>query len=136
MVLYTNMAKHNDLGALGEDIACKFLINKGFKIIERNHWRKWGEIDIVACATSGVVHFVEVKSTGKDYPSRSSGQAQLDDWRPEDMLHHNKIERLKRVIQTYILENDIEDWVFDVIIVYINKRTRLARCKYIEDIIL
>ena len=126
------MAKHNDLGALGEDIACKFLINKGFKIIERNHWRKWGEIDIVACATSGEVHFVEVKSTGRDY-TRSTP---LDDWRPEDMLHYNKMERLKTVIQTYILENDVEDWVFDVIIVYINKRTHLARCKCIRDIVL
>jgi len=133
------MAKHNEIGVLGEQIATKFLVKKGFKIVELNHWRKWGEIDIVACATSkvvdskkGIVHFVEVKTTSKDYTCNIS----INDWRPEDMLHNNKIKRLKRVIQTYILENDVNDWVFDVLIVYLNKRTRIAKCKYLKDIIL
>ncbi len=133
------MAEHNITGRLGEDIATKFLVKRGFKIIERNHWRKWGEIDIVACATSGIVHFVEVKSTSKDYTcnsSRCSEHAQFDDWQPEEMLHNNKIKRLKRVIQTYIMENNVDEWVFDVMIVYLNKRTRMAKCKYIKDIIL
>lgn len=133
------MAKHNEIGSTGEDVACKFLIKRGLKIIEQNHWRKWGEIDIVAQETVGklgsrhkITHFVEVKTTSKPYTCNSS----IDDWRPEDMIHGNKIKRLRRVIQTYIMGNDVEEWVFDVIIVYLNKRTRMARCKYIKDIIL
>ena len=129
------MAKHNEIGELGESIATKFLVSKGLEIIERNHWRKWGEIDIVARDTSEVLHFVEVKSTSRDYTCNVDGES-VDDWRPEEMIHNNKIERLKRVIQTYILENDVDEWVFDVVIVYLNKRTRMARCKYIKDIIL
>ena len=137
------MAKHNEVGALGESIAVKFLKKRGLEIIELNHWRKWGEIDIVACATvvvagskQRVIHFVEVKTTSKDYHSVSSEQAHIDDWRPEEMLHSNKIKRLKRVIQTYIMENNVEEWVFDVVIVYLNKERRTAKCKYLKDIIL
>ncbi len=133
------MAKHNEIGVLGEQIAVKFLVKRGMEVVELNHWRKWGEIDIVACATSrvngdkkNIIHFVEIKSTSKDY----TGNVGIDEWRPEDMLHSNKIKRLKRVIQTYILENDVDEWVFDVVIVYLNKRTRIAKCKYLEDIIL
>jgi putative endonuclease len=129
------MAKHNDIGLLGEGIATKFLAKKGLKILERNHWRKWGEIDIVACDTSGILHFIEVKSTSRDYNPTGIGQT-LDDWDPKEMVHSNKIKRLRRVIQTYILENDVDEWVFDVVIVYINKRTHTAKCKYIKDIVL
>lgn len=35
-------------GNLGEQIACKHLIVSGFKIIEKNYLKKFGEIDIVA----------------------------------------------------------------------------------------
>ncbi len=139
------MARHNDTGALGEDIACKFLVQQGFTIIERNYWRKWGEIDIISRDTSGVIHFVEVKSTGKSYKMASRytcnssvniREESCDDWQPEEMIHTRKLQRLRRVIQTYILEHNVDEWIFDVMIVYINKRTRMARCKYIKDIIL
>ncbi len=132
------MAKHNDIGKEGEKVAREFLVKRGLKIIELNYWRKWGEIDIVAQETMGnlgrrveIIHFVEVKTTNRDY-----SEGDIDRWRPEEMIHNNKIKRLKRVIQTYILENDVEDWVFDVLIMYLNKRTRTARCKYIKDIVL
>lgn len=48
-------------GALGEDIACRFLTSRGQSVIERN-WR-WGhlEIDIITIDGEGL-HFVEVKS--------------------------------------------------------------------------
>ncbi len=38
---------NQSLGTWGEDIACRYLEGKGYKIIERNFRRKWGEIDIV-----------------------------------------------------------------------------------------
>ena len=42
------MAQHNILGRTGEDIACKFLQEKGYEIMERNWtWRKL-ELDIIA----------------------------------------------------------------------------------------
>ena len=49
------------LGNKGEDIACDFLINNGFRIIGRNVSNKLGEIDIVA-KRNKTLHFIEVKS--------------------------------------------------------------------------
>lgn len=42
-----SIPQHLIVGRVGEDIACKYLQNKGYQIIERNFRRKWGEIDIV-----------------------------------------------------------------------------------------
>lgn len=42
-----NSPQHLKVGKIGENIACEYLKNKGYKIIERNFRRKWGEIDIV-----------------------------------------------------------------------------------------
>ena len=42
------MAKHNDFGKLGEEIAVNYLMEKGYEILERN-WRNiHKEIDIIA----------------------------------------------------------------------------------------
>ena len=51
---------------LGEDKACNFLQKKGFKIIERNFRKGYGEIDIIAIDSSNqeekTLVFVEVKT--------------------------------------------------------------------------
>lgn len=48
------------VGALGEDIAVKYLVKHGFKILARNFTCHFGEVDIVAMEKDTVV-FVEVK---------------------------------------------------------------------------
>ena len=35
-------------GAIGEQIACNFLQEQGYRIIERNHCSRLGELDIIA----------------------------------------------------------------------------------------
>ena len=57
----------NPTAKLGEDKACEYLKKLGFKIIERNFRKGYGEIDIVALdpsAGSGqvVLVFIEVKT--------------------------------------------------------------------------
>lgn len=48
------MAQHIDLGQWGEEIACKYLENKGYIVLDRNFRRKWGEIDIVCSFSDSV----------------------------------------------------------------------------------
>lgn len=48
-------------GRLGEDLAVKYLVEKGFKILERNRRVNRYEIDIIG-TKEGVLYFFEVKS--------------------------------------------------------------------------
>lgn len=49
------------VGAAGEDIARRYLLNKGYKVIGKNIRTPFGEIDLVA-RHKGLMVFIEVKS--------------------------------------------------------------------------
>lgn len=51
----------NPTAKLGEEIATKYLKDKGYKIIERNFRKGYGEIDIIATLNNTLV-FIEVKT--------------------------------------------------------------------------
>ena len=118
------------IGDIGEDIACKYLENKGFMVIERNYLKPWGEIDIVA-RKAKKLYFVEVKSV-----SREAGNGGV---RPEENMNPHKIQRLRRAIQTYLLDRKISQdqiWQFDLACVYLNFETKKARVELMENIVL
>lgn len=48
-------------GAIGEELASKFLKKQGYKIVEKNFRTSLGEIDIIAL-DRGTITFVEVKT--------------------------------------------------------------------------
>jgi len=51
----------NPIAILGEDKACEYIKKLGFKILERNFRKGYGEIDIVAL-DKDILVFVEVKT--------------------------------------------------------------------------
>lgn len=115
------------IGNLGEDIACKFLMKHGYKILDRNYWKKWGEVDIVA-EKNKVLHFIEVKSVSR-----------VTEYDPEENIHPRKRKRLSRAIQTYLLEKKVSDeteWQIDSLAVFLDFKTRRAKIRMIENIIL
>lgn len=121
------------VGLLGETVACSYLRNLGFLIIERNYTKKWGEIDIVA-KYAGCVHFIEVKSVSCEiFPEFSR---ETEGYRPEDQVHFFKQRRLARTIQTYVDDNKVEEWEFDVICVFLNHHVKMARVKFLKNLIL
>jgi len=132
MSIKTNKQK---VGKIGEDIICRFLMKQDFQIIERNYWKKWGEIDIIA-KKSNILHFVEVKTVS--YKNLESVIYETDKHRPEENVHPWKLKKLSRVIQTYLLEKDIIDidWRFDVAAVYLDMANKKAKVKLLENIIL
>jgi len=58
-------SQRQQLGKLGEDIACGALIARGYAILATRHRTRFGEIDIVA-RHDGVLVFVEVKTRRSD----------------------------------------------------------------------
>ena len=120
-------------GNIGEDIACDFLIRKGFKVIDRNYLKKWGELDIVA-DKDNIIHFFEVKSVTGD-----SGLKFIDSHKPEDNVHAFKARKLRKMIQTYLSFTDRgldADFQFHVLLVFMNIETRKAKVKWLKNVIL
>ncbi|GAI75687.1 unnamed protein product [marine sediment metagenome] len=63
----------DNIGRFGENVASKFLKDKGYKIKERNYRTFLGEIDII-CESKGNIIFVEVKTRRSDkfgYPEEA-----------------------------------------------------------------
>lgn len=59
------MAKHNELGKWGEDMAAALMERQGFEILARHWQHEHKEVDIIA-QKEGTLYFVEVKTaTGK-----------------------------------------------------------------------
>jgi len=129
------------IGKIGEDLACEFLKEKGFKIIERNYLKKWGEIDVIA-GKAKKIHFVEVKTVSREIflvNGENVIRETNDGYRPEDNIHPWKLQRLGRVIQSYLLQKDVPDdvdWQFDVITVYLDMAKQLSRVFLMEDVVL
>lgn len=123
------------VGLLGEDIACRYLIGKGFTIVERNYTKKWGEIDIVASEKSGKLRFIEVKSVSRENIDNISHETSAI--RPEENMHPKKMERMARTVETYLAEKDVRgDWQVDLVTVFIDEVGKRAKVKLWEDIIL
>src|SRR3989344_2927065 len=106
------------IGDIGEEIACKYLEKRGYRVLERNYWKPWGEIDIVA-EKGNLLVFVEVKSV-----------SHVTAYRPEENVHPAKLKRLHRAIQTYLLDHKVSESTMlqiDIACVYLDFPTRRAR---------
>jgi len=114
------------VGDIGEEVVCKYLEKKGYSIVERNYWKPWGEIDIVAEKVD-FISFIEVKTVSHE------------NFRPEENMHPAKIKRLHRAIQTYLLERKVSEsreWRLDLACVFLDFKTKRAKVEMLENIIL
>ena len=105
MLLYfSKMAEHYELGKKGEQLAVNYLINKGYKIVERN-WRfQKAEIDIIATKDKILIS-VEVKTRStNDFGS------------PQDFVTPKKIKLMVSAMNEYILNKDLDiELRFDIV---------------------
>lgn len=121
-------------GDAGEEVACKYLENKGYVVKERNYWKPWGEVDIVAQKGS-ILKFIEVKTVTRERPEVISHESV----RPEENFHEAKLRRLHRAIQTYLLQKKIPEsvpWEIDLACVYLNFETKKAKVELFENVIM
>ena len=133
-----NVTRVTNIGQLGETLAKEYLIKNGFKIIAQNFRKPYGEIDIIA-TRNNTLHFCEVKAVTCEIPSSSNGLISRvpDDLIPEENVHEKKLLRLGRVVQAYLAKLEEEkEWQFDVIAVFIDKKTKKALIRYTADVVL
>ena len=124
-------SKTSQTGAIGEEIACKFLEKKGYKIIEKNYRKPWGEIDVIA-EKSGVMHFVEVKAVSRSL-SATDGSREMD-YRPEEMATKSKLHKVARTASIYMeSKRDEREFQIDVLGVVMDNEKKIARCRLFEQ---
>jgi len=91
-----------ELGLKAEDKAVEFLQKDGYKVIDRNFYSRFGEIDIIAIKDD-ILHFVEVKS----------GQGE-----PIYNITPKKFSKIVKTADFYLKKTKFDfDYCFDAVIV-------------------
>ncbi len=94
-------------GREAEGLAAAFLEERGYRVLDRNHGLKVGEVDLV-CEASGVLCFVEVRSRTGDAHGG-----------PEETVDRRKARRVILAATDWIARNGAggKDLRFDVVAV-------------------
>lgn len=102
---------NKEKGDLGENVALKYLLSKGAKILEKNYKIRSGEIDIITNLDNQIV-FIEVKA-----------RSNLKFGYPSEAVDYKKIKKIIDTANYYILKHDLfnEQVRFDVIEIYLNE---------------
>lgn len=122
-------ANKQDVGSRGEDLAAAYLERKGCRIMCRNYRTNRGEVDIIGLeqddeSGDATLVFIEVKT-------RSDLQYGV----PLEAITEEKMERVRRAAEVYILQNRIEDTLcrFDVVGILITPQGN--QIEHIQDVI-
>jgi len=84
-----------ELGRLGEDYACQWLLQRNWKILARNWRSRFGELDIIALDPESILVFVEVKT-------RRTGRFGS----PEQAVGPRKQTHLRRAAVQWLISHD------------------------------
>lgn len=125
-------SKTQRIGEFGELICQKYLLSKGYNILDRNYTKKTGEIDIIA-VKSKKLHFVEVKSVSCEKNQR------IDElYNPAENMTPEKINRIRAVVNCWLAENKSKyvsyETQLDLYLIYIDRMNIKHRVKKIENI--
>lgn len=114
----------NPIAIKGEELATKFLKEKGYKIIDRNFRKGYGEIDVIAIHENVLV-FVEVKTrTSNAYGS------------PLEAISYFKLKSLLKTAEFYkSLNPKLPDSLrIDAISIMLDNSENLSSIEHIENI--
>ena len=113
----------DNIGKFGENVASKYLKDKGYKIKERNYRTFLGEIDII-CEHKGNIIFVEVKTRRSD----KFGY-------PEEAVNLTKQRKIIKNALCYLSKYYLweKNCCFDVILISISNHKDIKRIKHIRN---
>jgi len=113
-----------DFSHIGEDLAVRYLVSKGYTVICRNYRKRYGEIDIIVEKDQHLV-FCEVKTR----TSHSISWALAS-------IGFSKQRKISRTAQLYINENPQfakHIFRFDVLLVFYYENTDTFEIKHFEN---
>lgn len=99
------------LGARGEELAANYLVKKGYQIIQRNYYTRYGELDIIS-KKDNILIFVEVKtrtSTSFGLPEESVTKVKMDHLRKAALIYLNNLNQGFREIRFDVIAILIKD---------------------------
>lgn len=114
-----------ETGELGEDLALRYLVGKGYELVERNYRTRYGEIDLILSGEDVLV-FVEVKARR----GRGFGD-------PLEAVTPGKQARVRRMAEAYLARRgaqfaeEFEEIRFDAVGVLIGEGSYGVR--HVED---
>lgn len=112
-----------EIGKWGENLACQYLRENNYEVVERNFLCRQGEIDIVAKDLSkNELVFVEVKT-----------RSNFKYGNPADAVDRQKQKHMVQAIRYYLYKNAIQDVPIrvDVLEVYIVQNCKINHIKQI-----
>ena len=115
------MATHNDIGALGEQIALEYLLERKYQILETNWVCGHKEVDIIAKDGDTIV-FVEVKT--RHSTCLVEPEATVDVYKQRHLIW-----AANSFVNRYQYDNDVR---FDIIAIVIDKNNE-KKIEHIED---
>ena len=126
-----SLPKHNPtsrqrLGKYGEDLACEYLTGHGYRILDQNFKKRYGELDIIALH-KGILVFVEVKTR----VGRKFGL-------PEESVTPWKLVEVKQTALYYkLIHPELPDAMrIDVIAIELDSKRRIEAFRHIENVTL
>lgn len=120
------------IGELGEDIAVRFLVKQGFKILERNYTLKTGEIDIVTTNNDQLV-FWEVKTI-----QCSMGNVSRGTYNPFTNINDKKLKRFVKTVEHYLYSHNVPhetSFCIHAAAVFLDLSKREAKVEIMENIV-
>ncbi len=94
------------LGLQAESLVADHLRKQGYRILDRNWRRPWGELDVVA-RRGDTIHFIEVKAS----------RARREGFDPFLRADARKMHKVKRTAQTWLSANRYgpnTEWQMDI----------------------
>ncbi len=112
---------------MGEEIACRLIEKKGYRIVETNFRTRFGELDIIASKDNFLV-FVEVKlKVGTDFGL------------PEEMINQAKLLQVRKTAEVYLQQNpavanSFTQYRIDAVCIVLDENNTVKEARHYENI--
>lgn len=127
MYTYNMTSIAQQIGKMGELLAARYLLSRGYRILDKNYMiHGVGEIDIIA-ETEGELHFVEVKT--------SSVHNIGDEMHPAKNVTREKCDKMARVMRIFSQKHKLSlPRSISILFIYISRETHIANVYFEKHI--